>query len=185
MKYLWAFPALAVFIAYGIVMLPLMVLGLVLVVIFAHHQAYAIRKSRQYRGRQVLAWTARLLWLWGNEQNGIDGASGDLPAGWPHLTWSKFLQIVGWAGWRNSVGNARWTRLLGMAVDPARVKVCFASELPVNLRRGVFLVRQGWRFQFRWTYSATRQLRIGWGIAEQSGKTPLGVGFSTEPAATV
>jgi len=186
LKYLWAIPALAVFLAYFCVEIPLMLAGFVLVSVYGALPGQQIHMaSPKYADRTVLAW--KPVWLqalWGNWQNGIDGTAGDdLPEGWPHLAWWPWLQIFGWSAWRNKVGNERWTTLLGMAVDPAKVRVCFSSELPVNLRRGYFLVRQGWRFQFRWTYSATRQLRLGWGIAEQGGATPLGVGFSTEPAA--
>jgi hypothetical protein len=183
-KYLWSLPALGVFLAYGILTIPLIIFGALLIAVYAWHEAYAVRASEQYPGRSVLAFTPTVMWLWGNEQNGIDGATGDLPSGWPRTDWSKFRQIFVWSATRNMVGNSRWTQLFGMAVDPALVRVCYSSTPKPDLKTGVYLVHQGWRFQFRWTYSSSRQLRLGWGIVEQSGKTGLGVGFSFEPWAT-
>jgi hypothetical protein len=183
----WLVLALVGWIVYAVPMLLLMLIGLLIVASLAWQEDYATRLSTKYPTRSVLAWGPRWAWLWGNEQNGIDGASGDdLPSGWPHATWPKFLQILDWSAVRNSVGNARWVPFFGMAVDPAAVRVCWASATPVPLASGYFLVRQGWQFQLRFTWwGGMRQCRVGWGIAEETGKTPLGVGFAFKPWATV
>lgn len=188
MRWLWLFPAIAVFILYFAIEIPLEVFGLIALLVYFCWAPSEVMPSPEYDGRPVDAFRVRWFQaLWGNWQNGIRGAQGDdLPAGWPKLGWSRWLQILAWSGWRNKVGNERWIEPLGAAVYPARVVICFSSSTPVNLRFGYFLVRQGWRFQLRFSWSATRQFRMGWGLAEQGSVVdcPAGVGFSFEPFAT-
>lgn len=183
---LWQAPAFLVMTLYVAIQIPLQLIGLFLVPLLCFAQAYERRESEKYSGVSVLAWTPRWAWLWGNEQNGIDGGEGsNLPPGWPRAQSSLWGDILVWSVTRNSVGNARWTRLLGCSVDPARVKLVLMPRSGVTSRSmGPWLARMGWRFQLRFPWGAGRAFRLGWGLEEQSTVTPLGVGFSIEPFAT-
>lgn len=131
-------------------------------------------------------------WLWGNEENGIDGAYGSLPFGWPHTGWPKWRQIFVWSAWRNSVGNARWSRLFGMTVDPAKVLIVYPLRPPASSTifdrvEGPYLVRQGWQYELKFCWNP-QQIRwqdrryfwLGWRIAQYASVT-ADVGFAFQP----
>lgn len=161
--------------------IPLILLGLVLVAAGVYFRLYV------YRGPK-LAWSPGFMWLWGNDENGIDGAYGSLPTGWPKTMWPKWRQIFVWSALRNSVGNARWTRAFGMTVDPFKVQLFrFASPSDAWLKEGPYLVRQGWRYELKFCWSPTqpdwhkrRYFWIGYRIAQQTAVTS-GVGFAFQP----
>lgn len=190
LKFLWLLPALLVWAVYIAVNLSIAILGFIPVLfgaIFKQYEEVTTPATSAYPNRKMLAWKSKFMWLLGNKQNGLDGATGDdLPPGWPKSTWPKWLQIVRWSGLRNSVGNGRWTSLLGTSVYPDKVVTLLGDKTNA---RGPFLVRQGWRFQgrFPWSKTGTRVFRIGWGLAEQTGVVdcPNGVGFSVEPWNTI
>lgn len=176
----WLFQTLA--------QIPLILLGVVLVAIGVVFRLYV------YRGPQ-LAWSPRLLWLWGNDENGIDGAYGSLPSGWPQTMWPKWWQVFAWSALRNSVGNARRTRLFGMTVDPHQMLVVYPETrgvtvhyiVPEYQKEGPYFVRQGWRYELKicWNrsqpdWTKRRYFWIGWRIAQQTGVTP-DVGFAFQP----
>lgn len=169
--------------------IPLILVGLVLVAIGVYFRLYV------YRGTQ-LAWSTRLLWLWGNDENGIDGAYGSLPQGWPKTVWPKWRQVFVWSALRNSVGNARWTRAFGMTVDPYRRQFLWPLIKPGVVVRviepeyqktGMYFVRQGWRYELKLCWNIRqpdvykrRYFWIGWRIAQQVVRMP-GVGFAFQP----
>lgn len=178
----WLLAAFCIFLLYWVPAILLAAIGLLALLFFFCWQTPSQAPSSYYPGRTVAVF--RLGWfeaLWGNWQNGVDGASGDdLPAGWPAANWPRWLQILVWSGIRNPVGNDRWHYPFGIAVDPAKVSVCFASSSPVSLTSGYFLIRQGLFFQLRFSWTSKYQCRIGWGIAEETAPTGIGVGFSTK-----
>lgn len=175
--------------AYIVLSIPPIVAGLVLVPILAACNAVETVDSSAYPGRKVLAFKPRWAWLWGNLEDGVDGAAnGFWPAQKPG-SWAQRRQIIRWSAWRNSVGNARWTALYGVTVDPARVSVYpplvdWAAR--PNVKEGPYIARQGWRFElkFCWTpkdpdWQKRRYCWIGWRLAQQTAVTP-GTGFALQ-----
>ncbi|MGH7746901.1 MAG: DUF7338 family protein [Candidatus Dormibacteria bacterium] len=161
---------------YILTVVPLMLLAFLLVPVAAMLKATTTRPSEYtgYNGRQVLAWTADWMWLWGNEEDGIDGSANNFQQ--PSTSyWGHVLQIIKWSTWRNKLGNDRWTKLLGMTVDPLKVHI-----VGMDLVNGPYVANQGWRFEVRFPWSKTKQFRLGWGMTTNRAGS-VGVGFGFEP----
>jgi hypothetical protein len=191
-------------IAYLIPMTLLILLGFLIVPIAALSRSYSYRESDRYVKRSTLQFPD-WLWLYNNEEDGIDGAANGF---WPSPftgRWAAFKQIVAWSAWRNSVGNARWVPFFGMTIADPKDMVVYLPEL-IRLqvgsggaqavwndyrKTGPYLARYGWRFELRFPWNRTaggipnvatdiRYCWIGWRIAQQD--TPnTGVGFAFQP----
>ncbi len=182
-------PAVPVWLGYFLLMTPLILVGFPLVALGAAWMQYRHKYVGHSREVPELHWPSRLMWLWDNDEDGIDGdpwASADAPlknTEWFEATanWSVWRRIFVWSAWRNSVGNARRTPLFGMTVEPKKIRIylphMFAcqfqtDEWPEYRKLGPYLARQGWRFELRFpwpTYSESLTPRffwIGWRIAQ-------------------
>lgn len=162
--------------------LPLWLLGLVLVPIMAATGFYYERDSLYYtdekKPRRVLAWRGGwLTWLWGNEEDGIDGRyfalNGFLSDGGP------LVRIIRWAALRNPVSNLRYVPLLNVKLDPARIEGS-GDSYPETLLRAWRRLGGGlgppfWSFAaqgpyagfaLKWPFSKTRhfEFQIGYKI---------------------
>ena len=96
------------------------VLGFPLVWVLALFKLYRSEPSMYYP-RSVLKWRGGwLTWLWGNEEDGIDGAyfrgTGFMLEG------SMLTRIWVWSAVRNAVSNFRYLPLLNPQLDPARIR---------------------------------------------------------------
>lgn len=177
-----------VWLAYILLMTPLILLGFPLVWIATWSNRMSMRDSAEFPGRRVLSFPD-WLWLWSNEEDGIDGtASGFWPAQLVG-SWAEAKQVLTWSAWRNSVGNARWTRLFGMTVDNTAVIYAGGGQYGLDilqklngalLKTGPYFARQGWRCELRFPWNATHFCWIGWRIAQQTTVTK-GVGFAFQP----
>lgn len=171
-----ALTGIPVWLGYTLLMTPLILLGF-LIVPFAIC-GMRFRLSTQYP-RTVLAFPT-WAWLWSNEEDGINGSANGF---WPASAtgWALFKQVFAWSAWRNSVGNARWTRLFGMTVDPKQVVFLSTGIMGLDvMKRGPYVARQGWRYELRFPWNATHFCWIGWRIAQQTTVTK-GVGFAFQP----
>lgn len=130
--------------------------------------------------------TACWPWLWQNQE---DGPSGPNPNTW--------LNRYKWSALRNSVGNARHTRLFGVTVDPTKVEKIIwrpvGTTTPANVHaEGLYLVRQGlWRYELKFSWNPSesdwtkrRIFWIGWRLAQQTAVTP-DVGVAIQPRASL
>lgn len=195
----WFLLAAVVWLLYFILMTPLILLGFLLVPLALWRAATSFRKSQRYPGRMVLSWKWPVMQLWGNEEDGICGSSNGF---WPAPTtyWGAWKQTFIWSAWRNSVGNARWTWLFGMTVDPLKVHTDYftlgrettpGTVYDEYLKTGPYFARQGLRFELKFTWNPSqpdwqkkRIFWIGWRIAQATAITP-GVGFAFQPWTTL
>lgn len=162
-------------------------LGVVLISIQAILGLYTVRPSLKYPGRSVLAWRAPWMYLWSNEEDGIDGsANGFWPK--PEGRFAMFKQIFAWSALRNSAGNARWLPFYGMTVDGSGTYVMLAGG---SLKEGPYIARQGWRSEIRFCWNPReadwtqrRYFVCGWRIANTLAPES-GVGFALQPRMTL
>lgn len=91
----------------------------------------------------------RLLWLWGNDENGMSYA----PYEASNPSWPKWFSDYVWAGWRNAYNNLRFVRWLNPPPDPTKMKSLTSGGLSVTW--------MGWRagMQYR---TAGGTLQVGW-----------------------
>lgn len=188
---------------YAALTLPLTVLGVPLVLIYALlPNTTGRRESQHYKDkRAVLVWSNRTInEIWGNDEDGIDG----LP--WVNLTdpqktvqprqiwWAnktrgkpQWLRIFLWSALRNSTANLRFT-WLGLLIDPTQVAFIQTARYS--------LTWQGYKAAFRWNYSAKHSFWIGWKVKPQDKQFPghllpdtetraPGAGFAFQPFAGV
>lgn len=165
---------------YFTLMLPLILLGFPLVAVGALVMQFNFKFTRHTRpGDGRLHWPFRWMWLWGNDEDGIDGDPWTTSDGEPKnpewfeatANWSLWRRIFVWSAWRNSVGNARRTSLFGMTVNPDDVVIILPTTqcvgVPVAIDRpwaeyiklGPYLARQGWRFELRFPWG-------GWTVGQ-------------------
>ena len=106
--------AIATFVVYQLVMIPLWLLGWVavpLAIKFGQWERSAMNGALIYNAP---AW----LWLWGNDEDGLDPV-------WYRVanpTWSPFKRQLIWAAWRNSVNNVRCIKWLHPAPVAERIR---------------------------------------------------------------
>lgn len=130
MRYVLAVFHLAIFglplwIARLLINLPLWLLGLVLIP--WQSASTEIRPSKYYPGRQLLQFKARWMWIFGNEEDGIDGLRGgdEDQYWWAEQTHgdSDRVRIFKWAAQRNPINNLRYVPLLSPLFHPDRIEV--------------------------------------------------------------
>lgn len=107
-----------------ILFLPLWILGLPIVAACAW-QAWCWPTRANRFDRTVLKFP-RIFWLWGNDEDGVDGLRGGDPAQqwWANKTagWSPQKRIFTWSAMRNPVDSLRWIPVLNPKLEPARVR---------------------------------------------------------------
>lgn len=204
--------ALPIWLLYQAVMLPLILAGFPIVALLALYLQLRFKYTSHTR-TNALHFPA-LFWLWDNTEDGVDGdpwsTSSDEPKNpaWfeESAAWSLWRRVFVWSTWRNSVGNARFTRLFGMTVKPRAVRYVIPGvenrdrSQPLGVwwadyrKLGPYFAHQGWRCELRfpWTtfqcnvFNCTRCATnrrffwIGWRIAQQDIVTK-NVGFALQP----
>lgn len=140
------------------------VIGLVVVPIAVLLGAYRYRLSERYPERYVLSWTSNWLWVWGNEEDGVDGVPLDMKMHRPFKNiewrmrtqnWSERRRVIAWAALRNAASNLRFTKW-GLLIDPRKIVVHHNSG-------GEWFVSQGWRSTY-WYQGRRWRFWIGWNI---------------------
>lgn len=93
----------------------LILIGWIIVPIAAALELYEVRPDMLF-GKLVYRhhWAWRILWLWGNDEEGISWY-GD-------PEWPTFIRIVYSQCWRNPANNLRYVPLLSLQIDPTRVR---------------------------------------------------------------
>jgi hypothetical protein len=91
-----------IFILLGYIMVPMAVLL----------DAYEMRESKIYKGRVIRAFTWKIMWPWGNEEEGI---------GW-YGTGSISKKILYSECFRNPANNLRYVPILSLKIVPEKVK---------------------------------------------------------------
>jgi len=191
--------AIPVWLAYLLPMTLLVLLGFPIVGLATLLRAYKSNQDPDNMHRTH--WRTRLLWLYDNDEDGIDGyaTSGDGTVknnAWARSTMYKtYLQTIFiWSAWRNSVGNARWLPFFGATIEPRDVVLYipnlaqkrFFSNNTFTVwwneyrKLGPYVARIGWKYELRFPWSATRFCWIGWRIAQCDVPTKA-VGFAFQP----
>lgn len=112
---------------------------------------------------RVLRNPPRALWVWGNDEDGLD------PMWWQlaHPTWSPLRRMWVWAAWRNPANNLRFIKWAYPPPEVGRVQ---------NTRRGSFtIVRQGWRCRimyYRYHGAEWVWFAMGWKYEVTDGMFP-------------
>jgi len=186
-----------VWLAYTLVMVVLVLLGVPIVGLGILFKAYTVEGERT-------DWKSRAMWLWGNDEDGIDGyimENGLLPSrnrawlrstlGWPH-----WKMIFVWSAWRNSVGNARRVPFFGIAVNPDQTHIyipgferklaAIAGEKAAHdwwedyRGTGPYVARNKWAYELRFPWPGRKRFAwIGWRIAQQDAPNTQ-VGFACQ-----
>lgn len=94
---------------FTIVAVPFVVLGLVVIPISLLRKDIEFRQSKYFL-KLITAWGSRLMWLWGNEEDGLD-KNGELKD-----------RIFYWTALRNPVNNHRFVKYVGCRINPDRVR---------------------------------------------------------------
>lgn len=155
------------------VFLPLAILGIPLVYLLAWAEWHAPRYSSRFK-RIVLQWrTPWLLYLFSNQEDGIDGLRGGDPnqQWWADKTASAdtVWRIFEWSAMRNPVDNLRFVPLLNLRIDPAKVRFLGMDHEPAK-------GEGGWYFAWHGVYSCiryeTRSFRfwLGWKLKPEDSK---------------
>lgn len=172
--------------AYTVLMLPLILIGFPLVAVLAtvmqlRSKYHSYDKAGLSRFPTVFG--LRLFYLWDNDEDGVDGdplpdGVGGLPKNeaWFEETqrWSTWRRVFVWSAWRNSVGNARRLPFFGMDMPdpkdtvvhvPAFIKLQAAQtrlETWKEYRKlGPYLARYGYRFELRFPWPRAPQRDAG------------------------
>ena len=157
----WAFLSVAVF--WLAVCLPLTILGFPLTVL-----GVALRRVKisPVDDRIILA-PPRLLWLWGNDQEGYNPRwYRDYRASWP-----RWFMMWEWAAWRNSVNNLRFVRWL----NPPHTS---PDDFEQYHARRFSLYWSGWRYRIIIDMPNGKNIMAGWKWSQVPQPWQrLGVGF--------
>jgi hypothetical protein len=98
-----------------LISLPTIILGWVFIVPAAILDLTTIRKSRVH-DRLIDVWSIPLMWIWGNEEDGIC-------AGRQYCYFkSNTLQTIYWSALRNPVNNLRYVPYLSCIVNPSKIQ---------------------------------------------------------------
>lgn len=101
----------------------LFLLGLIIVPVLAYTGRYEFEHVPRYN-RQLVTWDYRWAWLWGNDEDGVDGRRGfDKSNDWwleKTIDDSWATRIVKWSALRNPVSNDRF--VLPFIIDPKKVR---------------------------------------------------------------
>ena len=114
---------------------PFWLMGLVIVYVFTKLRLYKYRESMWYtedkdptKKRIILVWKGGwLTWLWGNEEDGIDGKyyrTGFMPEA------SLETRIFQWAALRNAVSNSRYVPIANVKINPRNIYGTGSSRHP-------------------------------------------------------
>ena len=111
------------------------------------------RPSRKYAGRTITAFRSPLLWLFGNEEDGL------APAWyvWANKGRDTFWVRFKWLALRNPVGNLRFVPWINPKIVPSRIRFVGADREPPRGTAGWFYVWQG-------AYSGVRLQSRNWRI---------------------
>lgn len=93
----------------------LILIGLVVIPLAISCAAYEIRKS-YFWDRQILAWRWKWMYVWANEEDGLDNMGRYMPA---RGLWTRIFM---WSAIRNPANNLRFVPWLTCKVDPKRVQ---------------------------------------------------------------
>jgi hypothetical protein len=122
--------------------------------------------------RTLLKWRAPWAYIFGNDEDGIDGLRGGSPDqyAWAEQTKndSAAWRILKWSCWRNPIGNLRFVRPFGFQIIPSKVNWIGNTADPdrdYEWRPDTY-----WYFAWHGLYTGAwiiyrgYQLRIGWKI---------------------
>lgn len=93
--------------------------GFVIVLWLTLTNQIVTRESLFWPGRQITAWKPKWAWVYGNEEDGVEGAAWWQAA---KAKWPKWLRTYWWSAIRNPVNNDRFVYPLGIIIDPAKIK---------------------------------------------------------------
>lgn len=115
---LWA--AISTLLRYVLIDFPLFVIGLPLVAIAAFFTETVPHST--YYDRTLLQFKWRWMWLYNNQEDGVDGLRGGDPnqSWWANQTygWRNWERVFVWSGLRNSVNNLRFVPVLSPLFTP-------------------------------------------------------------------
>jgi hypothetical protein len=173
---------LAMWLAYVLVAIPLLVVGIPICYVLARLNYTVTRKSRYY-DRIITTWPD-LFWLWGNEEDGI------FPD-WYEPALPRWKRAWYWTAFRNSTRNLPFVPLVGVRVKPGKVRFIGDADStplsapPAGQSRWSF-TWQGPYAGFLWMRNGRRlyQLWFGWKLLPRHATTPpadgLPLGFATD-----
>lgn len=166
----------------------LMLVGHVLIPVAVLFKAYEVRPSKFY-DKQILSWTWKIMYLWGNEEDGI-GGSPNYP--FNGEMWSLNRKIWTWSAVRNPVNNLRFVPILSFKLNPEKIK-WYGNQLNLHLHNTTehyYFAHQGayscLLIMYRSKSGELKRFWLGWKIrpsAKINGVSPYqvpGVGFSTQ-----
>lgn len=146
-----------------VIRLPLYLLGFPLIA--WQSKQVEVRPSRYFPNRRLLQFRARWMWLWGNEEDGVDGLRGgdSAQARWADETedCSPRGRIFLWSAWRNPVNNIRYVPVLNPHFNSCQIRYIGTDHEPVAGERGWFYIWQGLYSAFR-LETGRRRVWVGW-----------------------
>lgn len=111
----------------GLLWIPMLVFGAVtwvvgvpLVGVLSYFRLWTERPSMFPRWGTIKVWRGgRWTWLWGNEEDGVTGATWYRAL---HADWSERKRAFFWSAFRNPANNPRFIRWLNPAIEPAKIR---------------------------------------------------------------
>lgn len=123
------------------------------------------RPSQYFPGRKLPQFKSRWMWLYGNEEDGVDGLRGGDPAQSKWATesagWSVRKRIWRWSALRNPLNNLRYVPLMTPKFHPDRIHFVGLDHEMQDGEGGWFFIWQGLYSAFRFE-TKTHRLWIGW-----------------------
>jgi len=142
--------------------LPLFFVGIPLI-LWQRNNA-TIRESEFYPGRMIAAFKAPWMWVFGNEENGIDGIVPISDQEWWITQTARLTpqeRIFHWSALRNSVNNLRFCRPFAFKIVPAKVRSIGTANS--ENATGWFVAWSGPYFALYYARGSVR-ISIGWRI---------------------
>lgn len=164
-----------------VVAIPMWLLGIPVCLYLSLTRQYEFRKSKLW-SYDILAWTPKWVYPWGNEEDGVDGARGGQKwsddtfqmAWWFKKTagWPEWLVLFWWTAIRNPTNNLRFIKPFGFTLKPqdyydlTEVEDIGNAESP----------HETWPGKWKWFFARYRgytalyvaysnvRFRIGWNI---------------------
>lgn len=114
--------AIPMWILFALLVGVLALIGWVVIPIAAGCRAYTLRTIKD--GEEIWDWSWRLMWLWGNNEDGIDNGLRFMQKDkfWSRFTKYKFARILYWTANRNPVNNLRFIPILKCDIEPKNVR---------------------------------------------------------------
>ncbi len=176
---------------YIVAVAPLYVLGYPIVAALIVFRQYTWRQS-YFWPYAILTWKPRWAYLWGNEEDGVDGTRGYVK--WPGTdqwqnawwiekmaNWGTWGRMLVWSAYRNPICNARFIKPLGFKINRGEIAWTGNSPLPRETTKTTwvpqwFLCAHGWYSGF---YFAWRKVyfRIGWNVFPGDANPDDGLGY--------